>query len=161
MDPGVYRVVGRGAWRRRDSMARFRGGISGVGPVRQAQGSLRACVRARPIRGGDIQCAIALRSLGDWGGLMGRSSADGWHWWDVRVACVGHAGEWVEQESDGFFRGTRREWGRVWARGHGRGVRGAVAERYGERKAMAVGSELGAPSNRKHAPPLPDSPLGC
>ena len=47
-----------------------------------------------------------------------------------------------------LFSGTGERVGRVWARGCGRGVRwgvrGTLAKQYGEHKAMAVGSELGA-----------------
>ena len=55
--------------------------------------------------------------------------------------------ERVARESD-VFSGTGERVGRVWARVCGRGVRWGVratlAKRYGERKAMAVGSESGA-----------------
>ena len=54
----------------------------------------------------------------------------------------GSAGERMAQESD-VFSGAAGRVGRVWARVCGRGVRwgvrGTLAEQYGERKAMAVG----------------------
>ena len=59
----------------------------------------------------------------------------------------GSAGERMAQESD-VFSGAEERVGRVWGMGCGRdmrwGVRGTLAEQYGERKAMAAGSESGA-----------------
>ena len=80
-------------------------------------------------------------------GLVGRNGADvGTAWVVCGVGWV-RAGEWVARESD-VFSGTGERVGRVWARGCGRGVRwgarGKLAKQYGERKAMAIGSESGA-----------------
>ena len=62
--------------------------------------------------------------------------------WDVCGIGWGSAGERMAQESD-VFSGAAGRVGRVWARVCDRGVcwgvRGTLAERYGEREAMAVG----------------------
>ena len=116
-------------------------------PYRGAGGGARGSVphvgegstAVRMVQEGWRKCGIGADWWGEmaqtWG-LMGR--ARGW---------MGQGGERVAREGDAFFGVLGSEWagcGRGCAAGVCWDVRGTLAEQYGERKAMAVGSELGA-----------------
>ena len=82
-----------------------------------------------------------------WGRLVGRNGADVRTTWGVSGVGWGRAENgWRGKVT--AFRGYGEQMGWSWARGRGRGVRrigrGTLAKRYGEREAMAEGSELGA-----------------